>query len=174
MNRFSIYALAGIVVVADQLTKWQIVRTLTGDRVIDVVPGYFDLTLVHNTGGAFGIMPHSTIWLVAAAIAAVVGILTFTFRARGPIPTSLGVALALPLGGATGNLIDRVRLKYVVDFLHAHAHEHDFPVFNVADSCICVGVGLLAIYFWSRPEPTTVRSSTPEGAQPVAAEKETI
>jgi len=164
VNRFAIYILAGLVLLADQLSKQQIVRTLTPDRVVDVLPGYFDLTLVHNTGGAFGILPNSTLWLVVAAVGAVIAIVTFTIRAPQPMPAMLSIALALPLGGAIGNLLDRVRLKYVVDFLHAHIGNHDWPVFNVADSCICVGVGLLAIYFWGKPAGTStaVPTETPE------------
>jgi len=167
VNRFAIYILAGLVLLADQLSKLQIVRTLAPDRVVDVLPGFFDLTLVHNTGGAFGILPHSTIWLVCAAIGAVVAIVIFTIRAAQPIPVMLSIALALPLGGAIGNLLDRVRLKYVVDFLHAHIGNHDWPVFNVADSCICIGVGLLAIYFWGKPTPSAVTTSDVEKKETV-------
>ena len=168
MNRFAIYIVAALVLLADQLSKFQIVRTVMPERVVDVLPGYFDLTLVHNTGGAFGILPHSTWWLVGAAIAAVVAIVSFTVRAPQPMPRVLSLALALPLGGALGNLVDRVRVGYVVDFLHAHAGAHEFPVFNVADSCICVGVGVLALYFWSRPaEPNNLPQSLPsQSAQP--------
>jgi len=96
VNRFAIYILAGLVLLADQFSKQQIVRTLTPDRVVDVVPGYFDLTLVHNTGGAFGILPNSTLWLVAAAVGAVIAIITFTIRAAQPMPLMLSIALALP------------------------------------------------------------------------------
>jgi signal peptidase II len=170
VNRFTLYAIAALVLLADQLTKWQVVHTLSPERAVNVVPGYFDLTLVKNTGGAFGIMPHSTWWLVVAAVAAVIAIVVYSVRAPQPLSRILGVALALPLGGALGNLLDRVRLGHVVDFLHAHAGRFDWPVFNVADSCICVGVGLLAIYFWSRPEvPATATSG-----QATVTEKETV
>ena len=170
MNRFAIYALAALVLIADQLSKLQIVRTLPPDKVVNVLPGFFDLTLVHNTGGAFGILPNSTLWLVAAALAAALAIVWYTIRAKQPMPLLLSIALALPLGGAIGNLVDRVRLKYVVDFLHAHAGNRlEWPVFNVADSCICIGVGLLAIYFWRTPGGSTAPAATPD-----EPEKETV
>ena len=78
-------------------------------------------------------------------------------RAKTPLPALLGVALALPLGGATGNLIDRVHLHHVVDFLALYAgpeRRWQFPIFNLADSAICIGVGLLAIYYSRQPSPT--------------------
>ena len=69
-----------------------------------------------------------------------------------PLPRGLAVALALPLGGALGNFADRVRLRYVVDFFDLHVRTHQWPVFNIADSAICVGVALLTLRFWRQPE----------------------
>lgn len=171
MNRITLYAVAALVLLTDQVTKWQVLRTLSPYRTIDVLPGYFDLTLVRNTGGAFGILPHGTWGLVVAAIAAIAAIVVYTVRAPQPFPRLLGFALALPLGGALGNLVDRVRLGHVTDFLHAHAGKYEWPVFNVADSCICVGVGLLAIYFSSSRPAETAASTV---ASPVSTEKESV
>ena len=83
-------------------------------------------------------------------------IVVYTVRAPMPLPRLLGVALALPLGGALGNLLDRVRLGHVVDFLALYFGPHHtlpFPIFNLADSAICVGVGLLAIFYGRQPAP---------------------
>ncbi len=146
-------------VVADQVAKWEALRRIDPYHPVVLIPGFFDLTLVRNTGGAFGILRHSTWWLVVAAVAAIVAIAVMVRRSTQPMPGLLGVALALPLGGAVGNVIDRVRLGQVTDFLHAHAGSNDFPVFNVADSCICIGVGLLMIFYWSRPLPEAAESA---------------
>jgi signal peptidase II len=133
------------------------------------VPSLFDLTLVRNKYAAFGIVAPTWL-LVAAAAIAIVAITVTVARAAEPIPPILGTALALPLGGALGNLIDRVRFGLVTDFLDAHAGPHEFPVFNVADSCVCIGVGLLMIYYWSKP---TAASPT-RSADRAVADKEII
>lgn len=119
-----------------------------------LIPGFFSLSYNVNTGGAFGILPHGTLLLALAAAVAAVAIVTYTIRARTPLPSLLAVALAFPLGGAVGNLADRVRLGHVVDFLALYAgpeRRWQFPIFNVADSAICIGVGLLALYYSRQP-----------------------
>jgi signal peptidase II len=157
LKRRLLYSLALLVLIADQWTKrWVLSAYPTwpsdgGDYSRDLIPGFFSFTYVHNTGGAFGILPEGTQLLALAALIAAVGIIVYTVRARSPLPRLLGFALALPLGGSLGNLLDRVRLHYVVDFLDVHVGVHQWPVFNVADSAICLGVGLLAVYFWSQP-----------------------
>lgn len=149
-----VYWIAALIIVLDQLAKWKVQQSLTFDRPLVLIPRLFELSLVHNTGGAFGILqqlPHSTLWLALAAVCAVIFIIVYISRMASPIHPLLGIALALPLGGAIGNMIDRIRLGHVIDFLHAHFDTHDFPVFNIADSAICIGVGLLIIYFWFVP-----------------------
>lgn len=168
MSRRVFYSLALLVLVADQLTKQWVLRVYPswpdGDGVYsrDLIPGFFSLTFVNNTGGAFGILPSGTQFLALAALIAASAIVAFTLRASLPLPRLLAVALALPLGGSLGNLLDRVRLHYVVDFLDVHVGPHQWPVFNVADSAICIGVALLALYFWrqpvgDKPAPTPVK-----------------
>jgi signal peptidase II len=147
-----LYLLAALVVIVDQATKAWISGHFSEEETRDILPGFFALTLVHNTGGAFGILPHGASGLAFAAIAAIGGIVYFTIRAPAMLPLSLAWALGLPLGGALGNLSDRLRLTYVVDFLDVHVADHHWPVFNVADAAICVGVALLAIRCWG-PSP---------------------
>jgi signal peptidase II len=163
VKRATIYGISAVVIAVDQFTKWRATVSLSPDRPVILLPNTFDLTFVTNTGGAFNILPHGAWILVLAALGAIAAIVSYTLRAPQPIPTVLGVALALPLGGAIGNLMDRVRMGHVVDFIHAHMGLHEFPVFNVADSCICVGVGLLALYLWRRPvaseAPAAVKES---------------
>lgn len=151
MNRPAFFSLAVLVLVIDQITKHSAEGAFALGQSRDLLPGYVSLTLVHNTGGAFGILPTGTLGLAFAALVAAAAILVFVVRARMPLPRLLGVALALPLGGSLGNLLDRVRLRYVVDFFDVHWGPHSFPVFNVADSAICIGVALLAWYFWRQP-----------------------
>ena len=163
MSRWALYSLALLVVGADQLTKAWVLRSYWRwpDDDLVVIPGFFSLSFNVNTGGAFGILPRGTLLLAVAAGIAAVAIVTYTIRAAKPLPSLLTIALALPLGGAVGNLLDRVRLGHVVDFLALYAgpdRRWQFPVFNIADSAICIGVGLLALYF-SR-QPATLEAAT--------------
>lgn len=158
MNRFGLYSIALLVFLADQVSKAWIVHAhwQWPEEGRELIPGFFALTFNINTGGAFGILPHGTLLLALAAAVAAVAIVVYSVRAELPLPLLLGIALALPLGGALGNLLDRVRLGYVVDFLAAYAGPHrqwQFPIFNLADSAICVGVGLLALYYGRQPAP---------------------
>ena len=162
MIRLFLYVLAALVLAADQATKQWVLRVYPywgGGQ--DIIPGFFTLTYVHNTGGAFGILPGGTLWLALAAAVASVAIVVYTIRVKKPLSLGLAIALGLPLGGAIGNLLDRVRLHFVVDFLYLHAGTHQFPVFNVADSAICVGVALLAVRFWRQPDPAAPPAAVP-------------
>lgn len=160
------YSLALFVLLADQSSKAWVVRTYLRwpDDDLVLIPGFFSLSYNVNTGGAFGILPQGTLLLALAAAVAAVAIVTYTVRAKMPLPRLLAVALALPLGGAVGNLVDRVHLHHVVDFLAVYAgpeRRWQFPIFNVADSAICIGVGLLALYYSRQPAasqtPLTVK-----------------
>lgn len=158
MNRFMLYGLALLVFMADQTSKAWIVRVhgQWPEEGREIIPGFFALTYSVNTGGAFGILPHGTQILALAAALAATAIVLYSIRAAIPLSRLLGIALALPLGGALGNLWDRVSLGHVVDFLALYAGPHrawQFPIFNVADSAICVGVGLLALFYGKQPVP---------------------
>lgn len=138
--------LALLVGVLDQATKvWASADLTTGPIIL--IPGFFDLTLVHNRGVAFGMLGDiDSFWRDAfligvAAIASVVIVIMLKKSAS----LLEGAALGLVLGGAVGNLIDRLRLGWVVDFIHVHWHDLSWPVFNVADSAITVGIGILLI-----------------------------
>lgn len=132
-------AIAGLVLVVDQLTKTYVARGI--DRhggPISLFGGNLSLDLVHNTGAAFGILPNQTLLFILVA-AAIVTALIVSYRRLAHGPIMLRIGLGLILGGALGNLLDRVRLGYVIDFIDLHW----WPVFNVADSCIVIGVVLL-------------------------------
>ena len=118
-----------------------------GGESVSVLGGKVLIDLVHNTGAAFGVMPNQTILFIVIAVAIVTAlIVSYRRLARGPI--ALRIGLGLVLGGALGNLADRVRLGYVVDFIDLRW----WPVFNVADSCIVIGVTVLIVTFMLQPD----------------------
>lgn len=132
------------VTVLDQVTKdWVTGRFAPGEGV-PVIPGFFQLVYVRNTGAAWGMFGGLTGWLAVFSILMLVTIVLFR---RSFLDDTLAhrIALGCMVGGIVGNLIDRLRLQYVVDFLDFHAGVHHFPAFNVADSAICVGVGLYMV-----------------------------
>ncbi len=136
--------LAFAVIVADHLTKFWVSATLDYQEAIPVLP-FFSLVLVHNTGAAFSFLADAGGWqrwfFIAVGIVATVVIVRLLKR-HGDEP-HLALPLALVLGGALGNVIDRVVLGYVVDFLYFHYRGFAWPAFNVADSAITVGAALL-------------------------------
>jgi len=140
-----------LVVISDQLTKWLASSTLLLHQSKMVIPGLFNLTLVHNNGMAFGIMSgapslYRSLLLTGLSAAALILILYYC----ASIPRSrrwLQFGLSLIMGGALGNIIDRLRLQHVVDFLDFQWHGHSWPAFNLADSCITIGMGLLILDF---------------------------
>lgn len=142
-----VLCLSFAVVLLDQLTKQLVLSHLDRTRGVAVIPGFFDLHFVQNTGAAWGIFQGLNHWLVALSFLMLVVMIFFRkhFLADG---ITARLASGAIIGGIIGNLIDRVRLSYVVDFLDFYIGRHHFPAFNVADSAICVGVGLYVIAQW--------------------------
>lgn len=133
-----------LVIAGDQVSKELAMATLLYGGVT-YVPGFVDLTLIFNMGAAFGMFAKASeswrlFFLTSVSVVASVGILYLLYREK---ITLAAIALGLLLGGAVGNLIDRVRFGKVVDFIHLHWHDISWPVFNLADSAITVGVILL-------------------------------
>ncbi|MFZ3209377.1 MAG: signal peptidase II [Geobacteraceae bacterium] len=136
-----------IVLVLDQATKIYIDRTMDLHSSITVVENFFNITYLRNKGAAFSFLADFRFRLpffIFVSLVAVVVILVVIRRLRSDQKLS-AVALSLLLAGAVGNLIDRVRLGEVIDFIYVHWYEHYWPAFNIADSAICAGVFLLAI-----------------------------
>ena len=134
------YALAAAVLAVDQTSKLAVVSSLDPHSPVPVVPGYLDLTYLTNTGGAFGVLPWAT-W-VLVGVACVVTVVLVAYRRRlAQAGRLVEAAAGLILGGALGNLVDRVRLGHVIDFIDLHF----WPVFNVADIGITVGAILLVL-----------------------------
>jgi signal peptidase II len=140
--------LAGLVVVVDQITKRLAEDRLERSGLRSVpLPGvgdYLRLTYVENRGAAFGLLQDQTTFFVFVGIL-VIGVIAASYRYLPRSGFRLHLALGLQLGGAIGNLIDRIRQGYVVDFVDFGYHSNWWPVFNVADSAIVVGVALLAL-----------------------------
>jgi len=134
---------AGLVVIADQLTKlW-----IDANRPhMNLLPGFIDLVYVTNAGAAFGLLASHTELLIALGIAGSIAILVF-FCYFCPGNTLGVLAFALLLGGAVGNLADRIRLGYVIDFISVRFVR--WPPFNIADAAITVGIFALIYYFYS-------------------------
>jgi signal peptidase II len=141
------------ILVLDQISKALVIRTLDVHESVPIIASFFHLTLVYNTGAAFGLLAHMPAWfrqpffLVATGVA-VFALLLFLRRidrANHPIV----IAIAAIIGGAVGNLIDRLRYGQVIDFLDFHWRGYHWPAFNVADTCITLGViGILWASLW--------------------------
>ncbi len=141
--------IAFAVVVLDQAVKAIVRRQIALNESVTVIPGFFDLTRVHNSGTAFGFMnatdfPFKTVILACVAVAALTALAMYA--ASLPVDQWLArTGLALILGGAAGNLIDRVAEGYVVDFVDLYWSGWHFWAFNVADASITVGVALMIL-----------------------------
>ena len=150
-RRLLIWAAIALVVVAlDQLTKWLAVDHLAG-RPVTVIPGLADLVLVYNKGAAFSLLSdhaHGR-WILVGLNCLALGVAGWLV-ARGGSGRRRGMLLCISLisGGAVGNLIDRVRLGEVVDFVYLHAGQYYWPAFNLADAAISVGGVALAVLLW--------------------------
>jgi len=131
----------------DQWSKGLVTRTMEVHQSKTIITDVFDLTYVRNTGAAFGLfasVDSSVKAILLNSIAVIVFLIVSAYALRSSHKSvRLQVGLALILGGAVGNLLDRVRFGYVVDFLDFSVSGHHWPAFNVADSAICIGVGLL-------------------------------
>lgn len=147
--RKGFWIIAVLVVALDQWAKYLVETWLAARGSVTVVPGLLSFTHVYNTGMAFGQLRGAGPLLALAGLAAVAGILVYRGRvlaSEGRIHPSLTLGLALPFGGAIGNMIDRMRLGKVIDFIDVNELFH-FPVFNIADSAITIGAICLIAYF---------------------------
>lgn len=143
------YLLIALFCVAlDQLTKFLITSDLQWGQHIHLIPGVLGLTRLKNTGMAWSLMSESDFRWVLAVISVVVSIALVVIIIRNRLPKWENFALALILGGAVGNAVDRIMLGYVVDMIETEFIS--FPVFNVADSCITVGAILFVILYGAR------------------------
>ncbi len=152
-SRSKYFLLAGIfavVVIIDQWTKHLILINFRWGESLAVIPNFFSLTYVRNSGAAFGLLHSAPAafrdpFFIAVPIIAM-GAIFYLFSRLKPSQKWVAVALSLILSGAFGNLVDRLRFGYVVDFLDVHWKDfYHWPAFNVADACIVVGVTMMFI-----------------------------
>jgi signal peptidase II len=168
VKRIHYLALAIVIVVLDALTKWLVVSRIDLHEAVPLVPDLFQLVHVRNTGAAFGIGANAESALVPivlnlGAIAVFFIVVIYAFR-TAVTDRLLQVGLHLILGGAIGNLVDRFRFRYVVDFLDFYVslggREHHWPAFNIADSAICVGIALLFFDMRRKPDETAAAAES--------------
>jgi signal peptidase II len=166
-------AVSVFVVAADQLTKWMVRASLDLHEYRPLVSGLLSLSHVRNRGAAFGIgadaeLPYQALLFAALSLVALAAIVTYALRlpATSQLPQT---ALALVLGGALGNLIDRLRLGYVTDFIHVYWKHYQWPDFNVADSAISVGVALLLLDMLRSPGQAADDAGPKGSAGPLGA-----
>jgi signal peptidase II len=141
--------LSVLMIALDQYSKWFAVEHLQFQQPVAFVPGFWNWTLTHNTGSAFSFLANAGSWkhgffIVLATIISVGLVVWLKRTARNDWRTALPFALII--AGALGNVIDRVRLGYVVDFVQWYWRGFDWPVFNLADSCIVVAAMMLVLF----------------------------
>jgi signal peptidase II len=139
--------LAGLVIVLDLATKALATAMLNYGVPVPVLP-IFNFTLLHNTGAAFSFLAGESGWQrwFFVSLAAVVSVVLFRWlRSLQPDETWSAIAIVLILGGALGNVYDRVVHGYVVDFLHFYWNDYHFPAFNIADTAITIGAGMMIL-----------------------------
>jgi signal peptidase II len=137
-----------LVLLVDQVSKLLIDHSFTLYESIAVIPDLFNLTYARNTGAAFSFLADAggwQRWLFAGLALAMSAFMVNWLLRLQPAEKLMAAALALVLGGAIGNLIDRVAYGYVIDFLDVYYQNHHWPAFNIADSAICIGVGLMLL-----------------------------
>jgi signal peptidase II len=166
MRRNAPYYLFILVLIGlDQVAKLVISRTVGLFESRPVIPGFFNITRIHNRGAIFGAFNQSNnqavfILLTAASLLAL-GLVVFYFIKTPPSDRLMKISLSLILAGALGNLADRLVRGYVIDFLDVYVRKSHWPFFNLADSCISVGaVLMLAIFFRRKPECTPSSSKS--------------
>ena len=158
--RLPYLVLVFLILVLDRISKTAIRLHFDLGQPVPVIDGAFNITYVQNTGVAFGFLDSfsssfKVVLLCLVAAVAAVAVIVFSFR-NSPYNRLLQVSLGLILAGALGNLFDRARYGYVIDFLEFHARNHYWPSFNIADTAVSIGVILLA---WE-----TFRNETPRRA----------
>ncbi len=149
ISRIILTAISVVVFFGDQATKEMVERSIPEHAVIPILPRCFNLTHIKNAGAAFGLFsdsptPWKTALLILVSVALLATVITIVWKNR-QLQWEAGVGLALILGGALSNLVDRIRAGRVVDFLDVYFSSYHWPAFNLADSAIVVGAGFLIL-----------------------------
>lgn len=147
-------SVTAVVIIIDQLTKWVMSSWLSLYETVNIMP-FFNLTMAHNTGAAFSFLAQAGGWQrwFFVGLATVISLVLIVWLRKVTDKTVEALSISLILGGAIGNVIDRINLGYVIDFLDVYYGSYHWPAFNIADSAIVVGACLLIIdSFRTKPE----------------------
>lgn len=157
MKYFRFAGVVGLVVLMDQITKAMVLKLMPLFKSIVVIPGFFNLTHVHNPGGAFGFLAQNGSpwrhWMFLAAAMVALSMILYFYHRTPKTHSYLRLGLSLIFGGAIGNLVDRLRFGEVVDFLDFYVAHLHWPTFNVADSAVTVGVGIFILHIVFKKMP---------------------
>ena len=156
MKRIHYLTISLVVIILDAFTKWLVSSRIELHDTVPLIPDFMQLVHVRNNGAAFGIGANAQSTLVPillniGAIGVFFVVVIYAFRSA-VTDRVLQTGLHLILGGAIGNLVDRFRFGFVVDFLDVYVKDHHWPAFNVADSAICVGIALLFLDMRKKPD----------------------
>ncbi|HGE7609385.1 signal peptidase II [Bacillus thuringiensis] len=138
------YVIALFVIAIDQISKWFIVKNMELGTSIPIIDNVLYITSHRNRGAAWGILENK-MWFFYIITVVFVVFIVFYMKKYAKTDKLLGISLGLILGGAIGNFIDRVFRQEVVDFIHVYIFSYNYPVFNIADSALCIGVVLIII-----------------------------
>jgi len=138
------YVLALVTIIIDQWTKWLIVKYMDMYESVSIIDGFFSITSHRNEGAAWGILQGQMTFFYIITVIVIIGII-YSLQKYAKESALLAISLSIILGGAIGNFIDRIFRKEVVDFLDVMIFSYDFPIFNIADSCLTIGVILFFI-----------------------------
>lgn len=141
-----IFILSVIIIILDQLSKFAAIKFLKTSAPYTIIPNFFQFNYVENYGAAFGILQNKKVFFIIITLAVIVGISFFLVKNYYNINIFMRIGLAMLLGGAIGNFIDRVRWSYVVDFISFRLiNRYEFPVFNIADIFVVIGTIIIVI-----------------------------
>lgn len=138
------YVIVLFVIAIDQISKWLIVKNMELGTSIPIIDNVLYITSHRNRGAAWGILENK-MWFFYIITVVFVVFIVFYMKKYAKTDKLLGISLSLILGGAIGNFIDRVFRQEVVDFIHVYIFSYNYPVFNIADSALCIGVVLIII-----------------------------
>jgi len=146
------FLITAAVIVVDQATKYWVATTLQSDGDIVVIRGFLNFSYTENRGIAFGMLNNGNVkWLLVAISIGAILVVVFYLMRSASTNRALYISLALLAGGIGGNLIDRMRMGRVIDFIEIYYRNHHWPVFNIADTAISIGAALLAIDLFLAP-----------------------
>ena len=138
-------AIVAVTIIVDQLTKFLVVKYMTLGQSISVIDNFLYITSHRNEGAAWGILQGKMIFFYVVTLVVIGLVILWIRKLDIKKEKLLVIALSLILGGALGNFIDRVMYQHVVDFINTYIFGYDFPIFNIADSALCIGVFLMAV-----------------------------